>query len=94
VVGASNESSAKNNSIISLTQNQQAMNWRSALTKNWKTTTVGSITAVTGYIAMFPAGFKDEVVNVSRYIQVGGLASLGLVSKDFDQTGNSLRDRE
>ncbi len=60
------------------------MNWRSALEKNWKTTTVGCITAASGYIAMFPAGFKTELVNICKYIQVGGVASLGLVSRDFD----------
>ncbi|MBW4666464.1 MAG: hypothetical protein KME60_03210 [Cyanomargarita calcarea GSE-NOS-MK-12-04C] len=60
------------------------MNWRNAVTRNWKTTTIGSVTAVSGYIAMFPVGFTAEAVNLARYIQVGGFASLGLVSRDFD----------
>jgi predicted exporter len=60
------------------------MNWRNAASRNWKTTTIGSVTAISGYIAMFPVGFTAEAVNLARYIQVGGLASLGLVSRDFD----------
>ena len=53
-----------------------------AIIKNWKTTTIGAILSVSGYIAMFPNGWRQEVVNVSRYVSVGGLASLGIVSKD------------
>ncbi len=53
-----------------------------AVFKNWKTTTIGAILSLAGYIAMFPNGWRQEVVNVSRYVSVGGLASLGIVSKD------------
>ena len=52
--------------------------------KNWKTSLIGVIVSVTGYIATFPDGFQKDIVNVSKYVSVGGLASLGIVAKDVD----------
>jgi|GEM_PF-6180240 predicted exporter len=66
---------------------------RAAIKSNWKTTTIGLITASSSYITMFPDGFNQGLVNFSRFVQVGGLACLGIVSKDFDKT-NARNDIE
>lgn len=52
--------------------------------KNWKTTTIGATLSITGYIAMFPSGFDTNLVNLSRYISLGGLSALGIAAKDAD----------
>lgn len=65
---------------------------KSAILKNWKTTTVGFVLATTGFIAYSPNRFGGDqamIVEVSRYIHMGGLATLGIVAKDYNVTGGS-----
>jgi hypothetical protein len=50
--------------------------------KDWKTTTSGIVLALSGYVAMFPQGFDPNVANIAKYINLGGLVSLGIVSRD------------
>lgn len=55
------------------------------LLKNWKTTAIGVILAISGFISFSPESFggdKTIVVEFSKYVLAGGLASLGIVSKD------------
>ncbi len=61
------------------------MGLRDAITKNWKTSAIGVTLAFSGYVAMFPAGFPELAVNLSRFIQVGGMSALGIVAKDGDR---------
>lgn len=55
------------------------------IAKNWKTSSIGLVLSFTGYVAMFPEGFDERLVNVSKYTSTGGLAALGLCSKDLDR---------
>ena len=65
---------------------------KNAVMKNWKTTAVGIVLAVTGFIAFSPKNFGGEeaiIVELSKYIHMGGLAALGIVAKDYNVTGGS-----
>lgn len=58
--------------------------------KNWKTTALGIISAGAGFVAYSPSLFGGEsepLVQVCKFINLGGLAGLGLVAKDWDVTG-------
>jgi hypothetical protein len=54
-------------------------------TNNWKTSSIGLVLSFTGYVSMFPEGFDSRIVNFSKYTSVGGLATLGICSKDLDR---------
>jgi hypothetical protein len=56
---------------------------------NWKTTVVGIITALLAFVAFDPQWFPPIVVSIAKFAAIGGLASLGLVSKDHDVTGGT-----
>ncbi|BAZ37360.1 hypothetical protein NIES4101_32810 [Calothrix sp. NIES-4101] len=63
-----------------------------AFVKNWKTTAIGITLSFTGFVAFSPSTFGGEqapLVQVSRYITSGGLAALGICSKDFNITGGN-----
>jgi hypothetical protein len=65
---------------------------KNAVVKNWKTTSVGVLLAVTGFIAYSPKNFGGDqalIVELSKYIHMGGLAALGVVAKDYNVTGKS-----
>lgn len=58
--------------------------------KSWKTTAIGLLSAAAGFVAFSPESFGGEgslIVEVCKYITVGGLAGLGIVAKDFDVSG-------
>ncbi|BAZ37361.1 hypothetical protein NIES4101_32820 [Calothrix sp. NIES-4101] len=60
--------------------------------KNWKTTAIGLTLSFTGFVAFSPSTFGGEqaaIVQVCKYIASGGLAALGLCSKDFNITGGN-----
>jgi hypothetical protein len=63
------------------------MQIKESLVRNWKTTTVGGVLAISGYISMFPTGYPENAVNMARFINLGGMASLGVVAKDGDVSG-------
>lgn len=52
--------------------------------KNWKTTTAGLVTAFAGFVLFSPDLFSrwSWVGDVAKYIMAGGLAGIGLFSKD------------
>lgn len=53
--------------------------------KNWKTTLIGLILSVSGFIAVSPNHFGGDnalVVELSRYVLAGGFAALGIYSTD------------
>jgi hypothetical protein len=55
--------------------------------KSWKTTIIGIIASFTGFVAFSPDTFGGEkalIVQISRYIHLGGLAALGITAKDFN----------
>ena len=58
---------------------------------SWKTSVIGVLSAAAGFVAFSPALFaKWPWVNeVAKYIMVGGLAGLGLASKDSGVTGGT-----
>jgi hypothetical protein len=61
-----------------------------AFIKNWKTTAIGIILSFTGFVAFSPNTFGGEqatLVKLCRYVATGGLATLGIVSKDFNAAG-------
>lgn len=63
---------------------------RQAALKNWKTTTIGLIIAFTGFVSFSPdtfGGSQSFIVVLSRYITSGGLAALGIASKDYSTNG-------
>jgi hypothetical protein len=60
------------------------------IVKNWKTTAIGVTLSASGFVAFSPSTFGGEqqpIVQVCRYITSGGLAALGLCSKDFNVSG-------
>jgi hypothetical protein len=65
---------------------------RTAIIKNWKTTAIGITLSFTGFVAFSPSTFGGEqtpFVQVCKYVTSGGLAALGIASKDFNVTGGS-----
>lgn len=57
---------------------------------NWKTTVIGILLSFTGFVAFSPSTFGGEeavFVQFCKYITSGGLAVLGISSKDFNVTG-------
>ena len=67
---------------------------KNAVVKNWKTTSVGIVLAITGFIAFSPKNFGGDqaiIVELSKYIHMGGLAALGIVAKDYNVSGGSNR---
>ena len=63
---------------------------QSAFIKNWKTTVIGITLSFSGFVAFSPSMFGGEkapLVQFCKYVTTGGLATLGIVSKDFNVTG-------
>ena len=63
---------------------------KAALSRNWKTSATGLITAGAGFISLYPQFFGGEdalIVAIAKFTQLGGLAFLGIVAKDFNVTG-------
>ncbi len=63
-----------------------------ALFKNWRTTAIGVILSFTGFVAFSPSTFGGEqatFVQFCKYITSGGLAALGVYSKDFNGPNGS-----
>jgi hypothetical protein len=70
----------------------QQVNVSKAFFKNWKTTAIGVTLSFTGFVAFSPSTFGGEqapLVQVCKYITSGGLAALGICSKDYNITGGS-----
>ena len=53
---------------------------------NWKTTTIGLITAGAAFVLFDPETFArwHWMVTLAKFIMIGGLGGLGVVGKDFD----------
>lgn len=63
---------------------------KSAIARNWKTTATSVFTAGCGFISLYPqfAGGEDSpIVAIAKFAQLGGLACLGIVAKDYNVTG-------
>ncbi|HEY9628634.1 MAG TPA: hypothetical protein V6C84_15135 [Coleofasciculaceae cyanobacterium] len=63
-----------------------------SVSKNWKTTAIGIALALSGFVAFSPEAFGGNdafIVKLCKFINVGGLAALGVTAKDFDVTGGS-----
>lgn len=56
------------------------------LWKNWKTSVTSVITASFGFVVFSPELFVHMpwLVAISKYAMVGGLAAMGVMSKDFN----------
>ncbi|MBW4672175.1 MAG: hypothetical protein KME60_33315 [Cyanomargarita calcarea GSE-NOS-MK-12-04C] len=65
---------------------------KNSIIKNWKTTSIGVMLSFTGFVAFSPSTFGGEqapLVQVCKYVTSGGLAALGIVSKDLNVTGGN-----
>ena len=51
--------------------------------KNWKSTSIGLATAFFGFVLFSPQWFPPWTQDLAKYAMLGGLASLGLVAKDY-----------
>lgn len=59
---------------------------KNAIARNWKTTSLGVFTAAAGFVAFSPDMFGGDhaaLVQMAKFISMGGLASLGIVAKDY-----------
>lgn len=50
--------------------------------KNWKTTAFGIVAAFFGFVLFKPQHFPLVLVDVAAYVMAGGIAGLGISSKD------------
>jgi hypothetical protein len=67
-------------------------NVKNAVVKNWKTTTVGLVISFTGFVSFSPETFggpDKPFVQICKYVTSGGLAALGISSKDYNVTGGN-----
>ncbi len=77
-------------SLSPIPSNSSVSSCHRAVIKNWRTTAIGLIISVTGFVSFSPdtfGGSQNFVVILSRYITSGGLAALGIVSKDYSTNG-------
>ena len=53
--------------------------------KNWKTTAAGLVATAAGFIALNPDLFAawPFLVALAKYVGLGGMAALGIVSRDI-----------
>jgi hypothetical protein len=66
--------------------------FRTAIVKNWKTTSIGVVISFTGFVSFSPQTFGGDnapFVQVCKYVTSGGLAALGISSKDYNVTGGN-----
>ena len=56
--------------------------------KSWKTSVFGIITAFAAFVLFSPETFSQWpwVLQLAKFITVGGLAGMGLAGKDYDRT--------
>jgi hypothetical protein len=83
---------SSNQPISNQPSSNQPPNASKAFLKNWKTTAIGITLSFTGFVAFSPSTFGGEqapIVQVCKYITSGGLAALGICSKDFNVTGGN-----
>lgn len=79
-------------SLSPIPSNRPLASCQRAVIKNWKTTTIGLVIAFTGFVTFSPdtfGGSNSFIVILSRYITSGGLAVLGIASKDYSTNGES-----
>jgi len=57
--------------------------------RNWKTTVIGLVTALFGFVLFAPEHFKawPWLIDFAKFATAGGLAAMGLFAKDHDVTG-------
>lgn len=58
--------------------------------KSWQPTAISLITAFFGFVAWKPIYFPPWLVDVAGYIALGGLATLGFVTKQHNVTGGTV----
>lgn len=49
---------------------------------NWKTTLTACVAAAAGFVTFSSAHFSPLVVDLAKYIMLGGMAGLGIFAKD------------
>ena len=59
--------------------------------KSWKTSVTGAITALMGFVAFSPVLFAKWpwVVEIAKYVMIGGFAVFGVAAKDADVSGGN-----
>ena len=48
----------------------------------WKTTVAGLVTAIFAFILFSPVYFEPWMIDLAKFGMAGGLASMGILSKD------------
>jgi hypothetical protein len=58
--------------------------------RSWKSTIAGAIVAFFGFVLFTPETFAAYpwLIALSKFAFLGGLAALGIVTKDFNVTGS------
>jgi hypothetical protein len=58
---------------------------------SWKTSLTGFISAAAGFVAFSPQLFQKYpmVMELAKYIMIGGMASIGILAKDSQVTGGT-----
>lgn len=51
---------------------------------SWKTTTAAIVGCTAGFITFTPQYFHPMVVDLAKYIMIGGFATIGILGKDAD----------
>ena len=62
---------------------------KGSIMQSWKTTVSGLVTAAAGFVLFKPEHFTawPWVVDLAKYIMLGGIACLGIFGKDSNVTG-------
>jgi hypothetical protein len=83
----SQQKPSQNSDAVELDKGLKKSLIKDCIIRNWKTTATGILLSVTGFVAFSPdtfGGDKAFIVQVSRYVHLGGLATLGITAKDFN----------
>jgi hypothetical protein len=59
------------------------------LPASWKTTVSGVLGSLATFVTMYPDGIPHWLLNVAKFIMIGGFAALGLTAKDSNVTGGN-----
>lgn len=55
--------------------------------KDWKTSLAGIATAFFGFVLFSPEHFPVWAVDLAKYAMLGGLASMGVLARDWRNKG-------
>ena len=50
--------------------------------QHWRTSAIGCMTAFFAFVAFAPVHFPSLIVDLGKFATIGGLAAMGIASKD------------